>query len=126
MLHVEVLSEFANQLSLLDRIDPEVRFQIGFHLDHVSGIARLINHEVDHERLHGGPIHRHDYRSRGHRDRFRDRDGRGGRTRRKRGTDRLDVLFANRLNRSDHAACWSTPTATAGGGIEEHHLTRSN
>ncbi len=53
---VEVLLQFAEQLCLLDRIDPQVRFQVGIELDHFGRVSGLLDDEVHHETLEIGRI----------------------------------------------------------------------
>ncbi len=50
VLQVVVLSEFADELRLLDAVDPQVGFEIGIQFDHLGRVTGLIHHEVDHER----------------------------------------------------------------------------
>ncbi len=112
MGQLEVFGEFADELGLLDAVDPEIGFEIGGQFDHLFGVAGLVDDVTDHEPRDGGAIERGRGGSGGREDRRglrgggRDRKRRCGglahwNDRRGRGPGGLGDEFEDRLQRAE-------------------------
>ena len=50
-LQIELLTHLTDQLSQLNAVKPEIRFQIRIDIHDVSGISRLVHDVIDQQRI---------------------------------------------------------------------------